>query len=241
MGSGRAWAPAVDVRTAGSRFHTRIDWLDSWHSFSFGRHYDPLNTGHGLLVVHNEDTVRAGAGFRPHSHRDMEIVTWVLDGELEHRDSTGTHGVIRPGLAQRMSAGQGITHSETNASPDVPVHFVQMWVLPDTQDATPGYEQRDVTAALESGGLVPVASGRAHDGAVSIRQAAAVLWAARLRGDEALDLPDAPHVHCFVARGAGELAPDTPLATGDAVRLTAAGPQRFRAHGSAELLVWETN
>ena len=112
------------------RFHTEIDWLDSWHSFSFGPHYDPANTHHGLLLVSNDDVVRAGRGFGTHSHRDMEIVTWVLDGELEHRDSTGTVGIIYPGLAQRMSAGSGIQHSETNASATADVHLVQMWVAP---------------------------------------------------------------------------------------------------------------
>ncbi len=99
--------PQIDVRRAGSRFHTTIDWLDSWHSFSFGGHYDPDNTHHGLLLVSNDDVVRAGAGFGTHPHADMEIVTWVLEGELEHRDSIGTDGVIYPGLAQRMSAGTG--------------------------------------------------------------------------------------------------------------------------------------
>ena len=106
----------IDVRRAGERFHTQLDWLDSWHSFSFGPHRDPANTHHGLLLVNNDDVVRGGRGFGTHPHRDMEIVTWVLRGELEHRDSTGTVGVIYPGLAQRMSAGSGITHSEMNAS-----------------------------------------------------------------------------------------------------------------------------
>ncbi|HEX5616694.1 MAG TPA: pirin family protein, partial [Acidimicrobiia bacterium] len=98
----------VDVRPAAQRMHTEIDWLDSWHSFSFGGHYDPDNTHHGLLLVLNDDTVAPGGGFGTHPHRDMEIVTWVLDGTLEHRDSTGTHDTISPGLAQRMSAGSGI-------------------------------------------------------------------------------------------------------------------------------------
>src|SRR6478672_3454381 len=104
------------IRPAATRFHTQLDWLDSWHSFSFGPHHDPGNTGHGLLIVNNDDVVRAGGGFGTHGHRDMEIVTWVLRGELGHRDSTGTDGVIYPGLAQRMSAGSGIRHSEMNAS-----------------------------------------------------------------------------------------------------------------------------
>src|SRR5690606_26312275 len=116
----------VDIRRAADRLHTRIDWLDSWHSVSFGGHYVPSNTHHGLLLVSNDDRVAPGGGFGTHAHRDMEIVTWVLDGSLEHRDSEGHHGVITAGLAQRMSAGTGIRHSEMNASAVEPVRFVQM-------------------------------------------------------------------------------------------------------------------
>src|SRR4051794_28760820 len=160
--------PRIDIRRAADRFHTDIGWLDSHHSFSFSNHYDPDNVGHGLLIVNNDDTVEAGTGFGTHPHRDMEIVTWVLSGELEHRDSEGNHGVIYPGLAQRMSAGSGIRHSEMNASATVDVHFVQMWVLPDTTGIAPGYEQRDVNEAIDSGALVPIASGKGHEGAVAI-------------------------------------------------------------------------
>jgi len=195
----------VDVRRADERFHTAIDWLDSWHSFSFGPHHDPENTHHGLLLVNNDDVVRAAGGFATHGHADMEIVTWVLDGALEHRDSLGTQGVITPGLAQRMSAGRGIRHSEMNASTTQDVHLVQMWVLPDTRGIDPGYEQREIGADLDAGGLVPVASGRGHDGAVSIHQHDAVLWAARLDVGGAVTVPDAPHVHVFVARGSAAL------------------------------------
>ena len=136
MAQGVVQSPAVDVRRAHERFHTRIGWLDSHHSFSFSHHYDPANTHHGLLLVSNDDIVRAGTGFRTHPHQDMEIVTWVLDGELEHKDSEGHTGIIYPGLAQRMSAGTGIWHSEMNPRHDRDVHFVQMWVPPDT-DAHP--------------------------------------------------------------------------------------------------------
>ena len=172
--------PTIDRRPASSRYHTDIGWLDSWHSFSFGEHYDPRNTGHGLLIVSNDDRVAPAGGFGTHGHADVEIVTWVLEGALAHRDSTGTDGVIEPGLAQRMSAGTGIRHSEMNASSTADVHFVQMWVLPDTEGIEPGYEQREVGAALAGGGLVPVASGRGHDGAIHIHQREAVLWAGRL-------------------------------------------------------------
>jgi redox-sensitive bicupin YhaK (pirin superfamily) len=233
--------PTVDVRRADERFHTKTDWLDSWHSFSFGGHYDPQNTHHGLLVVSNDDRVRAASGFGTHGHSDMEIVTWVLEGELEHRDSTGGNGIIYPGLAQRMSAGRGVQHSEMNPSATTDVHLVQMWVLPDSEGIEPGYEQRDVNDLLAGGDLVPVASGRGHDGAVSIHQRDAVLWAGRLAPSAEAMVPDAPHVHVFVAAGDGDLDGAGALHEGDAVRLTAAGERRFVASSSgAELLVWET-
>lgn len=231
----------IDVRRADTRFVTRIDWLDSAHSFSFGPHRDPNNTHHGLLLVNNDDRVRAGAGFLAHPHRDMEIVTWVLSGALEHRDSAGNHGIITPGAAQRMSAGRGIRHSEMNASTTDDAHFVQMWVLPDTSGVDPGYEQRDVTDALERGGLVPVASGREPDAAVRIHQRDATLWAARLPASISITVPDDPHVHLFVPVGSGELEGAGELSTGDAARLTAAGERRFTAGtAGAEILVWAT-
>ena len=232
---------AIDVRRAGDRFHTQLDWLDSWHSFSFGHHRDPANTHHGLLLVSNDDVVRAGRGFGTHPHRDMEIVTWVLRGELEHRDSTGTVGIIYPGLAQRMSAGSGITHSEMNASDTADVHLVQMWVLPDTEGIDPGYEQRDVNELLDGGGLVPVASGQGHEGAIALHQRDAVLHAGRLDPDTTVNLPDAPHVHVYVAVGHASLDGAHELRTGDAARLSDAGTPPLRAgENGAEVLVWAT-
>jgi quercetin 2,3-dioxygenase len=231
----------TDIRRRDERFHTELDWLDSWHSFSFSGHYDPGNTHHGLLLVSNDDVIKAGAGFPTHPHRDMEIVTWVLDGELEHRDSTGTVGRIYPGLAQRMSAGRGIRHSEMNASATTDLHLVQMWVLPDTEGVEPGYEQRDVSDALDRGGLVAVASGRGDEDAVAIHQRDAVLWAGRLRPGEQVTVPDAPHVHVFVAKGSATLAGANNLGAGDAARLTAAGELGLTAGAEgAEVLVWET-
>ncbi|MEX0665931.1 MAG: pirin family protein [Acidimicrobiia bacterium] len=231
----------VDVRRAAERFHTQLDWLDSWHSFSFGGHYDPDNTNHGLLLVNNDDRITGGGGFGPHPHSDMEIVTWVLSGELEHRDSIGTHGVIYPGLAQRMSAGRGIRHSEINASPTNEVHLVQMWVLPDTRGVEPSYEQRDLGDSLTDGGLVPVASGRGHEGAVSLHQHDAALWVARLRAGGEAKVPDAPHAHVFVATGSTDLDGVGGLDTGDAARLSEAGALGLTAgDDGAEVLVWET-
>lgn len=237
--------PTVDVRRADDRFHTRIGWLDSWHSFSFSNHYDPSNVGHGQLLVLNDDTVAPGAGFGAHAHRDMEIVTWVLDGSLEHRDSAGNRGVLYPGLAQRMSAGSGIRHSEMNASPDLPVHFLQMWVVPDAAGVEPGYEQLDVNEALASGDLVAVASGRDVDGAIRLHQQDATMWVARLDADGSVVVPDAPHVHVFVARGAAtfDRADDGPVAlgAGDAVRLAGAGTAALSAtEDGTEVVIWET-
>jgi len=178
--AGREWPQGVDVRRADSRFRTDIDWLDSHHSFSFGPHRAADNTHHGLLLVSNDDTVAPGSGFQTHPHRDMEIVTWVLEGELEHKDSVGHTDIIYPGLAQRMSAGRGILHSEINPANENPVRFVQMWVLPDQAEIDPGYEQQDVRQELDRGGLIPIASGAGHDSAIRIQQKDATLWAARL-------------------------------------------------------------
>jgi quercetin 2,3-dioxygenase len=231
----------IAIQRADDRFHTDIDWLDSKHSFNFGSHYREGENGHGLLLVNNDDKVAPGGGFGTHGHRDMEIVTWVLSGKLEHHDSEGNHGVLYPGLAQRMSAGRGIRHSEMNASDSEPVHFVQMWVLPDTPGVDPGYEQRDINDALAEGGLVPIASGKAHDGAVSIHQRNAVLWGARLAAGATTDLPTDEHVHVFVALGDGSLSNGSQLSTGDAARITGAEPLQFTAGSDgAELLIWAT-
>ena len=243
--------PGVDLRRAADRFATDVGWLDSAHSFSFGQHYDPANTHFGLLLVNNDDVVAPGTGFETHPHRDMEIVTWVLDGGLVHQDSQGNSGVIAPGLAQRMSAGTGIRHSEKNDSWRLtggsehrdPVHFVQMWVVPDSPGITPGYEQLDITDELERGGLVTVASGMAKHAdqrAIRIQNAYAGLLAARMRDGETVALPDAPFVHLFVARGAVELEAEGLLGTGDAARITASDGRRVTAVGGpAEILVWE--
>lgn len=230
----------VTIQRADQRFKTNLGWLDSKHNFSFGGHYDPDNVGHGLLIVSNDDIVAPGGGFGTHPHRDMEIVTWVLDGELEHRDSEGNDGVIYPGLAQRMSAGRGITHSEMNHSQTEPVHFVQMWVVPDTAGIDPGYEQLDVNDALNSGGLVEVASGRGTAGAIKLHQGGAAMSVARLADGETVTVPAAPFVHVFAARGSVQLG-DEYLEQGDAARLTGAGEIELTATSDAEVIVWETD
>jgi len=232
---------SIVVRRAPERFHTDLGWLDSWHSFSFGHHYDPNEVGHGLLIVSNDDRVRGGGGFGTHPHRDMEIVTWVLSGALEHRDTLGTHGIITPGLAQRMSAGTGIQHSEMNASATESVHFVQMWVPPAEAGIAPSYEQADVTAALDSPAWVRVAGGPGTDAAVTIHQPDAALLVARLGAGDTVEVPEAPHAHVFVAVGAASLDGAGDLSAGDAARLTDAGSRALTgSEGGAEVLVWAT-
>ncbi|MFE3289533.1 pirin family protein [Rhodococcus sp. NPDC059234] len=244
--------PHVDIHRAGDRLETRVSWLDSRHSFSFGQHYDPDNTHHGVLMVNNDDIVAPGQGFDTHPHRDMEIVTWVLRGSLVHQDSIGHSGVIYPGLAQRMSAGTGILHSEKNdswrlagsPSPEhaEPVRFIQMWVLPDESSVTPGYEQLEIDDELMRGGLVPVASGmRKHRGqsAISIANSDTALYVARMRAGDTVTLPESPYLHLFVAEGEVTLEGAGRLAEGDAARFTATGGQRLSADAPAEVLVWE--
>ena len=230
-----------DIQRSTDRFVTTIDWLHAKHSFSFGHHYDPRNTHHGLLLVNNEDVVKPGTGFRTHPHQDMEIVTWVLEGELEHKDTLGNTDIIYPGLAQRMSAGTGIWHSEMNPSGDRPVHLVQMWVAPDTERINPAYEQLDINPQIAKGGLVPLASGRGHDAAISIRQKDAVLWVGRLTPGETVTVPDSRFVHVFVPKGSADLEGVGRLAAGDSARLVAAGERRLVADAAtgAEVLIWE--
>ena len=230
----------IDIRRAGDRMSTNTYWLNSQHSFSFGNQYDPRNTHHGLLLVSNDDVFRAGTGFDTHPHRDMEIVTWVLEGELEHKDTTGHNGIIYPGLAQRMSAGRGIWHSEMNNSGDKDVRLVQMWVLPDTESVDASYEQLDVSSELARGGLVPIASGRGHSAAIAIRQQGAVLWAGRITPGATVSVPDAHFANVYIARGAATLDGET-LGEGDAARLTAAGAPTLTADATsgAEVLIWE--
>ncbi len=230
--------PQIDIRRATDRAVTRTGWLDSRHSFSFGGHHDPDNVRHGLLLVNNDDRVRAGSGFQTHPHRDMEI-TWVLSGELEHKDTLGNTGVIYPGLAQRMSAGRGIWHSEINPSPDAEVHFVQMWVLPDTESIDPGYEQLDVNAELDRGGLVTVASGGDSASAIRLRQRSASFHAGRLRAGEMVRIPEGRFLHVFVPAGSATLGDAGLLDAGDAARLTDAGaPELVAGPGGADLMVW---
>ncbi|MBM3933335.1 MAG: pirin family protein [SAR202 cluster bacterium] len=234
--------PGIEIQRAEDRFVTKTSWLQGRHSFSFGWHYDPENTNHGLLLVNNDDVVQPRTGFDTHPHRDMEIVTWVLEGELEHKDTLGNSDVIYPGLAQRMSAGRGIWHSEKNPSQDKVVRLVQMWVLPDTESIDPSYQQMDINPQLAAGGLVPLASGRDHHAAIRIRQQGAVLWVGRLAPGGAVTIPDSQFAHVYIAQGAAVLEGGGDLREGDSARLTLAGaPELIAGRTGAEVLVWDIN
>lgn len=237
---------SVDVRRAGQRFSTRTEWLDSRHGFSFGAHYDPDNVAHGRLLVNNDDLIRSGSGFADHPHRDAEIVTWVLSGSLVHQDSTGHRGVIYRGLAQRMTAGAGIVHSERNDAFRLdatraaePVHFVQMWVRPDESGLAPSYQQRELDPAELSRSWLPVASGHHPDAAVSLGTRDSTLWVTVLEKGVTRTLPRAAFVHLYVASGQLELESAGRLDTGDSVRLTGAAGLRVTGLSRAEVLVWQ--
>jgi len=230
----------VEIRRAADRAITTTPWLKSRHSFSFGDHYEPDNTHHGLLLANNDDSVQPASGFDTHPHRDMEIVTWVLQGELTHQDSTGNRGVIYPGLAQRMSAGTGILHSEKNDSLTEPVHFVQMWVIPDETAITPSYQQHEVDDRLLSSNLAVIASGiPGRDAAITLHNRGAALHGARLRPGDTVSLPPAPYLHLFLPRGRITLEGLGELDEGDAVRLTDADGRRVTADHPSEVLIWE--
>lgn len=158
------------LRPAGQRGHTEIGWLDSWHSFSFGQYYDPRYMGFGDLRVINDDTVAPGQGFGTHPHDNMEIISIVLKGELEHRDSMGNGTIIKPGEIQKMSAGTGITHSEFNPSQTEPVHFLQIWIIPNILDIKPSYEQKTFDAKVLTNQLTLIASPDGRNGSIIIQQ-----------------------------------------------------------------------
>jgi redox-sensitive bicupin YhaK (pirin superfamily) len=193
----------ISVRRADERGGGKEGWLDSRHTFSFGHYYDSKHMGFGPLRVINEDRVAPGSGFDTHGHRDMEIISYVLEGALEHKDSLGTGSVIRPGDVQRMSAGTGIRHSEFNPSTSEPVHFLQIWLLPDQAGLAPGYEQKNFSNAEKHGGLRLVASRDGREGSVRIHQDADIYASLLDAGDEvAQALPAGRKAWVQVTRGA---------------------------------------
>ena len=192
----------VSIRRAEERGRTKWEWLDSRHSFSFGEYFDPANMGHRTLRVINDDRVLPGAGFGAHPHSDMEILSYVLDGALEHRDSLGNGSVIRPGEIQHMRAGSGVVHSEYNPSATDPAHFLQIWIVPGKRGLTPSYGQYRFDSAKAAAGFVLLASRDGREGSVALQQDAD-LWVTRLDGDAArtFDLKPRRSAWVHVARG----------------------------------------
>lgn len=213
-----------EIRRADERYRTDADGIVTWHSFSYGAHYDPANIGFGPLIAINTESLDSGKGYDEHHHADVEIVTWVLEGALQHADSTGHHGIVRPGLAQRLSAGTGVQHTEQNASRDEPLVFVQM-MLRSTHDGEPEYADADVTP----NGLTPVIDVHA----------AADLFVVRLAPGESVTVPKAPRSLVHVVSGAVALD-DTTLTSGDEARLTDEPAYDLSAaeHGG-EALIWQ--
>lgn len=210
----------IQVRSKDARGHTRIDWLDSWHTFSFGDYFDPEHAGFRSLRVLNDDRVIPGAGFGTHAHRDMEILSFVLDGVLEHRDSMGNGSLIRPGEIQFMRAGTGVTHSERNPSPIEPVHFLQIWIVPSRKGLPPAYAQNRIDEAASTVGWVLLASPDGRGNSIQVEQDAFVSLVRPAAGASiSLTLDSARHTWLHVATGSARLG-DLELEAGDGVAVT---------------------
>jgi redox-sensitive bicupin YhaK (pirin superfamily) len=228
-----------EIRRANQRGYADHGWLKSYHSFSFADYFDPKHVEFGPLRVINEDRVAAGQGFGTHSHRDMEIISYVLEGELAHRDSIGNGSTIRPGDVQRMSAGRGVRHSEFNPSPASLVHFLQIWIQPNVQGIEPSYEEKRFASAEKRGRLRLIASPDQNDGSVLIHQDARV-YAGLFDGAENASLQVAPGrlLYVHVARGAVQ-ANDVALEAGDALKLSGTQQLQLKDGRDAEVLVFD--
>jgi redox-sensitive bicupin YhaK (pirin superfamily) len=229
----------ISVRRAKERGHADHGWLESYHTFSFADYYDPKAMGFRALRVINEDRVAAGGGFPPHGHRDMEILSYVLEGGLAHKDSMGTGSVIKPGDVQLMSAGTGVQHSEMNASKADGVHFLQIWIVPDRPGHKPSYQQTAFPAAERQGKLRLVASPDGRDGSLTIHQDATIAAGLFAPGESATHVL-APERHAWiqVARGSIEVAGKT-LEAGDALSATGPGELAIKGTKDAEVLVFD--
>jgi quercetin 2,3-dioxygenase len=229
----------ITIRKAQDRGHFDHGWLDTWHTFSFGSYYDPQWMGYRKLRVINDDIVRQGRGFGMHPHDNMEILTYILDGELAHKDSTGSAGTIRPGEIQRMSAGSGILHSEYNPSADTPVHLLQIWIEPNVQSVKPEYEQRPIPAGNGRGPLTLLAAPDGKDGAMRIHADARV-WAGKLPAGAAASVPLelGGHAWLHVARGHVRLEGQE-LATGDGAAIEGQSQLDLKAIDESEVLLFD--
>ena len=229
----------IALRKAAERGHANHGWLDSWHSFSFAGYHDPAHMGFGALRVINEDRIRPGTGFGTHGHRDMEIISYVLEGAIAHRDSMGNGSAIVPGDVQRMSAGRGVEHSEFNHAKDGETHFLQIWIEPNVRGIAPGYEQKHFAPAEKRGRLRLVASPDGADGSVTIHQDARVL-AGLFDGAERAELAIAPGRRAYVHLARGALTVNgEQLAAGDALMASETGRLVLEAGAGAEVIVFD--
>jgi quercetin 2,3-dioxygenase len=229
----------ISIRRAAERGRTRFDWLDSRHTFSFGDYNDRRYMGFRALRVINDDRVAPGEGFATHSHRDMEIITYVLDGAIAHKDSTGTSSVIRPGEAQRMSAGTGISHSEYNPSKSDPVRFLQIWIVPETLGLKPEYEQRSFDLDKNLGRWVTIAAKEPREGAVKVHQDV-IVAAARVMPRQQATYRLRPGRHAWVQVALGQVVLNgAALAEGDGAALSNEEIVEATATGEAELLLFD--
>jgi len=227
------------LRPSTARGHANHGWLDSYHTFSFANYYDPAHMGVSNLRVINDDTVMPGQGFGTHGHQDMEIVSYVLDGALEHKDSMGNGSVIRPGDLQRMSAGTGVRHSEYNPSPTEPVHFLQIWLVPNRTGVQPGYEQKHFPLEDRRGRLVLLVSPDGRDGSLSAHQDG-LLYGTLLEAGETVEHPLAAGRRAYVHVARGSIAVNgTPLGSGDGATLESVDHVRLEGLGHAEVLLFD--
>jgi redox-sensitive bicupin YhaK (pirin superfamily) len=229
----------IEIRRAGERGHAEHGWLDSYHSFSFADYHDPAHMGFSALRVINEDRIQPGTGFGTHGHRDMEIISYVLEGALGHKDSMGTGSTIVPGDVQRMSAGRGVQHSEQNHNKAGVTHFLQIWIEPNVRGIPPGYEQKHFDAASKRGKLRLVASPDGTDGSVTIHQDARIfagLFDGAERATQALAAGRNAYVH--VVRG-GITVNGTPLEAGDALKMTGVSEVAMERGAAAEVLLFD--
>jgi quercetin 2,3-dioxygenase len=229
----------ITIRKADERGHVDHGWLNTYHTFSFADYYDPAHMGFRALRVINEDRVAPGRGFPTHAHNDMEILSYVLDGALEHKDSMGTGSIIRPGEVQRMSAGTGVRHSEYNHSKSELVHFLQIWILPERPGLPPGYEQKEFPDAETRNRLRLIAASDGRDGAVTVHQDVDVYLARLDAGHEIVHgLRPGRHAWLQVARGTVRLNGE-PLAAGDGAAATDEATLTIQASPAAEILLFD--
>lgn len=229
----------IKIRKAKHRGHFNFGWLDTYHTFSFGDYYDPSYMGFRSLRVINEDFVHAGRGFPTHSHRDMEIITYILEGALEHRDSMGNGSVIRPGDVQRMTAGTGVSHSEANPSSENPVHLLQIWILPQERGLEPGYEQKAFSDEQKQGGLCLIASADGRDGSVAVHQDVSV-YAAVLDNKQSVNHQLAANRHAWIQVARGAVVVDgEDLDQGDGAAISGESEFTVSGRNQAEILLFD--